>query len=154
MAQNLFDLTGKVALFTGANSGLGLGFARGLAKAGADLVIWGRRKERNEEAAAELRKYGGRVATGEIDVTVESQVVDGVSAAVKEMGRLDCAIANAGIANQTPFTALTGSVWHELLATNLHGAFYVLREVARHMSDRATAGDPGGSLIICGSLAI
>jgi NAD(P)-dependent dehydrogenase (short-subunit alcohol dehydrogenase family) len=141
-------------LVTGANSGLGLGFARGLAKAGADLVIWGRRTDRNELAAAELRQHGGRILTQTIDVTVESQVVAGVAAAIKEMGRIDCAVANAGVASMVPFPAMTSELWHGLLSTNLHGAFYMLREVAGHMTARAAAGDPGGSLIICGSLAI
>src|SRR6201996_9676517 len=68
MAENLFDLTGKVALVTGANSGLGFGFARGLARAGADVVIWGRRADRNEEAAVRLRAYGVRVMTDAIAV--------------------------------------------------------------------------------------
>src|ERR1700761_1728387 len=74
MAENLFDLTGKVALVTGANSGLGFGFARGLARAGADVVIWGRREGRNVEAAQRLRAHGGRVASRVVDVTREDQV--------------------------------------------------------------------------------
>jgi NAD(P)-dependent dehydrogenase (short-subunit alcohol dehydrogenase family) len=154
LAQNLFDLTGKVALVTGANSGLGFGFARGLARGGADLVLWGRRADKNEAAATQLRQYGGRVTARAVDVTVESDVVAGVAAAVKEMGRIDCVVANAGLANTAAFHSMTSDVWHGLLATNLHGAFYTLREVAAHMTARAAAGDPGGSLIICGSLAI
>ena len=154
MAQNLFDLTGKVALVTGANSGLGFGFARGLARAGADLILWGRRADKNESAAAQLREYGTRVTTRAVDVTLESDVVAGVRAAVQEMGRIDCAVANAGVANTAAFPSMTADVWHGLLATNLHGAFYTLREVAAHMTARAAGGDPGGSLIVCGSLAI
>lgn len=154
MAQNLFDLTGKVALVTGASSGLGLGFARGLAKAGADLVIWGRRADKNAAAAAELHQFGGRVSARSVDVTVEAEVVAGVEAAVQEMGRIDCAIANAGIASMAPFPTMSAQVWHGLLATNLHGAFYTLREVAQHMTRRAATGDAGGSLIISGSLTI
>ena len=64
MAQNLFDLTGKVALVTGANAGLGLGMADCLARAGADVIIWGRREDRNAEAAEQLRRHGGRDAKG------------------------------------------------------------------------------------------
>jgi NAD(P)-dependent dehydrogenase (short-subunit alcohol dehydrogenase family) len=154
MAENLFDLTGKVALVTGGSSGLGLGFARGLARAGADLMIWGRRADKNEQAAAQLRRHGGRVLTRSVDVTVEAEVIAGVAAAVQELGRIDCAIANAGIANMVPFTGMSADAWHGLLATNLHGAFYTLREVSRHMTARAAAGDAGGSLIICGSLTI
>lgn len=63
MAENLFDLTGKVALVTGGNSGLGLAFATGLARAGADVIIWGRRADRNAEAVAALAVHGGRVSS-------------------------------------------------------------------------------------------
>ena len=77
MPENLFDLTGKVALVTGANSGLGFGFARGLARAGSDIVIWGRRADKNEEAAAALRAYGVRVFADSVDVASEPEIVAG-----------------------------------------------------------------------------
>lgn len=154
MAQNLFDLTGKVALVTGANAGLGLGFARGLAKAGADVVIWGRREDKNAAAVADLKQYGGRVSSRVVDVAAESAVVAGMTAAVQEMGRLDCVIANAGAVSMAPTIEMTSDVYHRLLNTNLHGAFYTLREAAKHMVERAKGGQPGGSLIVCGSLSI
>jgi NAD(P)-dependent dehydrogenase (short-subunit alcohol dehydrogenase family) len=154
VTNGLFDLSGKVALVTGANSGLGFGFARGLARAGADVIIWGRRADKNEVAATELRQYGRRVTTRAVDVTREAEVIEAVAAGVQEMGRIDCVVANAGIASTSPFTSMSSDMWHGLLATNLHGAFYTLREVARHMTARAAAGDAGGSMIICGSLAI
>jgi NAD(P)-dependent dehydrogenase (short-subunit alcohol dehydrogenase family) len=154
MISNIFDLTGKVALVTGGNSGIGLGFAHGLAKAGADVVIWGRREANNRTAEAALRLHGGRVASREVDVSAETEVVEGMRAAVAEMGRLDCVVANAGFATQSPFTEMTAEVYHRLLNVNLHGAFYTLREAAKHMVARARAGDPGGSLILCGSGSI
>jgi len=154
MARNPFDLSGKIALVTGANSGLGLGMAKALARAGADVIIWGRREDRNAHAVEELRAYGGRVAQRVVDVANERDVVEGFAAAVGEFGRVDCVIVNAGVANITPFIEMTGSVWHDLLAVNLHGAFYTCREAARHMTKRAEAGDPGGSIILNGSLAI
>jgi NAD(P)-dependent dehydrogenase (short-subunit alcohol dehydrogenase family) len=154
-ARSPFDLTGKVALVTGANSGLGLGFATGIAKAGADVVIWGRRAERNAQAAGELRRHGGRVLTQTVDVADERQVAAGVQAAVASMGRLDCVIANAGInSHYESFLDMPTTAYHQLLATNLHGAVYTLREGVRHMVARARAGDPGGSLITCGSLTV
>jgi NAD(P)-dependent dehydrogenase (short-subunit alcohol dehydrogenase family) len=153
--RNPFDLSGKVALVTGANSGLGLGFARGIAKAGGDLVIWGRRAQNNEQAARELREHGVRVWPQTVDVADEQRVMDGIEAAVAEMGRLDCVIANAGISTHYPsWLATPTEAYHELLAINLHGAVYTLREAARHMVARAEAGDPGGSLITCGSLTV
>jgi NAD(P)-dependent dehydrogenase (short-subunit alcohol dehydrogenase family) len=118
-------------------------------------VIWGRRTERNDRAAAELRAYGGRVAGHAVDVAQESQVVDGMRAAVAEMGRLDCVIANAGISTHpSAFHEMPTSDYHRLLDINLHGSVYTLREAARHMVARAEAGDPGGSLIACGSLTV
>jgi NAD(P)-dependent dehydrogenase (short-subunit alcohol dehydrogenase family) len=154
MVQNLFDLTGKVALITGANSGLGLAYARGMAKAGADVVIWGRRDAQNTLAANELKQYGGRVFTQQVDVSDETQVTAAMQLAEQTMGRLDCVIANAGISSLSPFTEMSSAVYHELLAVNLHGAFYTLREAAKSMTARAKKGDIGGSLIVCGSLSI
>jgi NAD(P)-dependent dehydrogenase (short-subunit alcohol dehydrogenase family) len=154
MTSNIFDLTGKVALVTGGNSGIGLGFANGLAKAGADVVIWGRREANNRTAERALRLHGGRVASREVDVSAETEVVEGMRAAVAEMGRLDCVVANAGFATQARFTEMTAATYHSLLNVNLHGAFYTLREAAKHMVARSQAGDPGGSLILCGSGSI
>jgi len=154
MAENLFDLTGKVALVTGANAGLGLAMAEGLARAGADIIIWGRREQRNIEAAEVLRKYGVRVSHRAVDVANEQEIVDGFAAAVSEFGRVDCVIANAGTAGLAPINQMSSEHWHGLLNTNLHGAFYTCREAAKHMQARAAAGDPGGSIIINGSLAV
>jgi NAD(P)-dependent dehydrogenase (short-subunit alcohol dehydrogenase family) len=154
MPSNIFDLTGKVALVTGGNSGIGLGFATGLAKAGADVVIWGRREGNNRAAEGVLRTHGGRVASRVVDVSSESDVVAGMRAAIAEMGRLDCVVANAGFATQARFTEMTAEIYHNLLNVNQHGAFYTLREAAKHMVARAQAGDPGGSLILCGSGSI
>ena len=152
MPFDAFDLTGKVGLVTGGNAGLGLGFARGMAKAGADVVIWGRRAEKNEEAAEDLRQYGRRVLAQTVDVTDEDRVRDAMVEAAREMGRLDCVVANAGSSSRPrSFLEMTSEEWHALLDVSLHGAFYTLREATRHMVARAEAGDPGGSLVGCGS---
>jgi NAD(P)-dependent dehydrogenase (short-subunit alcohol dehydrogenase family) len=150
-----FDLTGKTALVTGGNSGLGLGFARGVAKAGAGVVIWGRRAESNEAAAEELRGYGATVLTQEVDVSDETQVESAMSEALGEVGKIDCVFANAGMSSKgPPFHEMSSEMWHELLNTNLHGAFYTLRATLAHMVERAKAGDPGGSVVVCGSLLV
>lgn len=154
MAQNLFDLTGKVAVVTGANSGLGLGYARGLAKAGADVVIWGRRESQNRQAVKELQQYGGRILGLEVDVRSDEAVSTAMDEAVSKMGRVDCVVANAGISSMAPIVDMTTTLYHELLDINLHGAFYTLREAARVMGERAKTGDLGGSLIVCGSLTV
>lgn len=154
MAENLFDLSGKVALITGANSGLGLGFAHALARAGADIVIWGRRGDSNIKALNTLKQYGIRATQQMVDVSDEQQVIHAMQEGVATMGRLDCVIANAGINTMSPFTEMSGATYHELLGVNQHGAFYTLREAAKHMVTRAENGDAGGSLIVCGSLSI
>ena len=96
MGAHPFDLSGKVALITGANAGIGLGYAEAIAGAGGDVVIWGRRADRNKQAAERLAVCGTRVLTDEVDVADESAQLAGFERAIAEMGRLDCVIANAG----------------------------------------------------------
>jgi NAD(P)-dependent dehydrogenase (short-subunit alcohol dehydrogenase family) len=154
-SQELFDLTGKVGLVTGGNSGLGFGFASGIAKCGGDVVIWGRRKDKNDEAAEHLRAMGaGRVHTQAVDVSSEEQVVSGMAEAIEVMGRLDGAVVNAGSSSMSPFHEMTTQIYEDLLAVSQHGGFFTAREAVRHMKARADAGDPGGSLIFCGSLTV
>ena len=74
MSKNLFDLSGKVALITGGNSGIGLGFAEGVAKQGADVCIWGRNAEKNAAVVEQLREFGTRVHAVECDVSIEAEV--------------------------------------------------------------------------------
>lgn len=150
MAQNLFDLTGKVALVTGANSGLGFGFAEGLARAGSDLVIWGRRPDANERAAEKLRALGAKVHAQSVDVSDEGAIIAGVAEAIAVMGRIDTVVANAGIASQKPFIEMDAQTYHGLIDVNQHGVVFTLREAARHMVERGE----GGSLILCGSGSI
>jgi NAD(P)-dependent dehydrogenase (short-subunit alcohol dehydrogenase family) len=154
MSSNPFDLTGKVALITGANAGIGLGYAEAIARAGGDVVIWGRRKTRNEEARTKLAAHGGRVLADTVDVSDEEQQIRGFEKALAEMGRLDCVIANAGFHTPIPFKDLSYEHYEDLLRTNQHGAFITLREGVRHMVARGEAGDPGGSLIATGSLSV
>src|SRR5262245_18481982 len=97
MAKGLFDLSGKVAVVTGGNSGIGLGFARGIAKQGGTVVIWGRNAEKNAAAKKELESYGARAGARQVDVGSEEQIVAGFEALMKEFGRVDCVIANAGL---------------------------------------------------------
>jgi NAD(P)-dependent dehydrogenase (short-subunit alcohol dehydrogenase family) len=156
MADKLFDLTGRVVLAAGANSGIGLGFLMGCAKQGADVVVWGRRPDRNEEALAMLRAAGaGKTHHEAVDVADEQAVIAAFSSTVQAMGRVDCLFANAGYSDRAPsFPDMTTEAYHNLMNVNLHGAFYTLREASRHMRGRAQAGDPGGSIVICGSLSM
>jgi len=155
MAKGLFDLTGKVTVVTGGNSGLGLGFARGIAKQGGSVVIWARNAERNAAAKQELEALGARVATNQVDVSSEQQVIAGFDAVIKEFGRVDCVIANAGLPPPRGGTLEQSTQdYLSFIDVSMHGAFYTLREGARQMVKRAEAGEPGGSLIFCGSLSM
>jgi NAD(P)-dependent dehydrogenase (short-subunit alcohol dehydrogenase family) len=155
MSENPFDLTGKVVLVTGANSGLGLAWANAAARAGADMVIWGRRQDANEAAAESIAAHGGRVLPQVVDVADEARVIEAFGEALAELGRIDGVIASAGIHTLPPsFGELGTNLWRQLLDINLDGAFYTLRESVRHMSARADAGDPGGSIVVCGSLSV
>ena len=149
-----FDLTGKVALVTGGNRGIGFGMAEALAQAGADLVIWGTNTEKNAQAEAALKKHGRRVVSRAVNVAKESEVVEGMQAAVAAIGRVDCVIANAGIGGGAPsFAEMSLDIWRRVHAVNEEGVFFTLREACKHMVGRAKAGDAGGSLVGVASLA-
>lgn len=156
MRKNLFDLSGRVVMATGGNSGIGLAFLTGCARQGADVVIWDRDASRHDAARAILREAGAsRVHVETVDVADEIAVAGALSVTVEAMGRLDCVLANAGFTSRAPsFPDMTSEMYHGLLGVNLHGAFYTLREATRHMRDRALAGDPGGSIVVTGSLSI
>lgn len=155
MAQNLFDLKGKVTVITGGNGGIGLGFARGIAKQGGDIAIWARSQEKMIKAKAELESYGVKVTTQEVDVSSEQDIINAYNKVLEDHGRVDCVIANSGLApSSKSVLEMTTEQYLNLINVNMHGAFYTLREGARVMVKRAEAGEPGGSLIFCGSLSI
>ena len=157
MSGGLFDLTGKVTLVTGGNSGIGLGFARGVAKQGSAVAIWGRSEEKNAAAKEELETFGVKVTTQVVDVAAREAIVAGYEKTLADHGRIDCVFANAGRSSRNHSGStldITEEEWNDLLSTSLHGAFFTLQEGARHMVKRAEAGDPGGSLVFCGSLSM
>ena len=154
MAYKPFDLTGKVALVTGGNGGIGLGMAEALAQAGASVVIWGTNADKNARAEARLQQHGGKVAARRVDVSDEAQVVEEMQRAVADFGRLDTVVANAGIGRGArSFSEFDTETYRKVLAVNLDGAFWTLREAAKHMVERANAGDKGGSLVGVASTA-
>jgi NAD(P)-dependent dehydrogenase (short-subunit alcohol dehydrogenase family) len=143
-----FDLKGKVALVTGGNGGIGLGMAEGLAAAGADLVIWGSNPDKNAAAEKLLKQYGRRVLAQRCDVADEAQVDQRFAEALKAMGRVDGCFANAGVSQaRAPLAELATREWRRVMQVNLDGAFFTLRAAARHMTERAKAGDAGGRLV-------
>ena len=154
MAFAPFDLTGKVALVTGGNKGIGLGMAEGLAAAGAHVAIWGHKEADNKAAAEKLSKIGGGEARAwQVDVADEQAVVEATAETVKAFGRLDSCIANAGVGfGAKSFHEMTTEIWRKNMSVNLDGAFWTLRESAKHMVERAQNGDPGGTLMGTASL--
>ncbi|MDG2521076.1 SDR family oxidoreductase [Caulobacter segnis] len=154
MAYKPFDLSGKVALVTGGNRGIGFGMAEALAQAGADIVIWGSNAERNLEAEGKLNTLGVRVLAQKVDVSDEAQVVAAMAEAAASMGRIDSVFANAGVGYGAPsFVDMSTETYRKVLAVNLDGVFFTFREACRHMVERAKAGDPGGSIVGIASLA-
>lgn len=151
MAFKPFDLTGKVALVTGGNGGIGLGMAEGLAAAGAKVAIWGQNPEKNAKAEDALKAHGVEVLVQKVDVADEAAVVAGVAEVLKTFGRLDFCAANAGIGGGAPFTEMTTEKWRRVTTVNLDAVFWTFREAAKHMVERAQAGDPGGSLVVTSS---
>ncbi len=151
MAYKPFDLTGKVALVTGGNGGIGLGMARAMAAAGADIAIWGTSKQKNEAARTELEASGRRVLALECDVGDEAAVEQAFARTVSELGRVDGCFANAGVSGRglKSFLDMTTAEWDRVMRVNLDGAFYTFRTAARHMVERGG----GGVLVGTASLA-
>ena len=130
-----FDLTGRRALVTGGGSGLGLAIARGLAEAGARVVINGRQRGRLETAAAELAREGWRVEIAPFDVTQAAAVAAAVAALERE-APIDILVNNAAINKRGPLDSFSDDDWRALMAANLDGPFFVARAVIPGMKTR------------------
>ena len=153
--MKLFDLSGKVAIVTGGNGGIGLGIAQALAAAGCSVSIWGRNAEKNKNAAATMPGSTGRIDTRICDVTDAASVKAAMAATLETFGRVDGCFANAGIGGggRHAFIDRTEEQWRTMFATNLDGVFHVFQAAARHMTERAAAGDAFGRLVATSSLA-
>jgi NAD(P)-dependent dehydrogenase (short-subunit alcohol dehydrogenase family) len=147
-----FDLSGRVALVTGGNSGIGLGMARAMAAAGADIAIWGTNATKNAAAEAELKKSRRKVLALTCDVSDETAVEAAFAETVGTLGRVDGCFANAGVSGRggtRTFADMSSEEWRRVLKVNLDGAFFTFRAAARHMVGRGG----GGTLVGTASLA-
>lgn len=143
----MFNLTGKVAIVTGGNGGIGLGMARGLAKAGASIVVAARNAEKSVSAVQELQALGVQAAFMAVDVTSENSVNALLQQTVEQFGRLDILVNNAGVTVRKPPQELTLDEWRYVMDTNLTGAFLCARAAHHHLK---AAG--GGKIINIGSM--
>jgi len=132
----LFDLTGRTALVTGSSQGLGFALARGLAQAGAAIVLNGRDEKRLAAAAETLRVEGGRVTTAAFDVTDGTASANAVARLEAEFAPVDILINNAGIQRRAPLAEMTEEQWRAVIDTNLTSAFLVARAVVPRMIAR------------------
>jgi 2-deoxy-D-gluconate 3-dehydrogenase len=145
--MSIFDLKNRVAFITGGNGGIGLGMAKGLAGAGAAVVIAGRNKTKAQSALSELRALGAQTEFVEVDVLKEAACKQAIELAVERFGRLDILINNAGTSVRKQPQDLTAADWHLVMDTNLSSAFFCSQAAYPHM---VKAG--GGKIINIGSM--
>lgn len=131
-----FRLDGRRAFVTGSSAGIGLGLARGLAQAGASLVLNGRDAAKLQAAAAALRAEGFEVHACAFDVTDAKAVKTNVDSIEREIGAIDILINNAGIQRRAPLHEFSHQDWHDVMQTNLDSVFFVGQAVAQHMITR------------------
>ena len=142
-AAQIFDLTGKVALVTGASSGLGVRFAEVLAENGAALVLVARRADRLDAIKGRIEKSGGRAIAVEADVRDREAMRAAFDAAEKALGTVTILVNNAGVAHAGHAVELSEEEWRRVLATNLDAVFYWAQEAARRM----LAAGKGGAIV-------
>ena len=147
MMPSPFDLTGKIAIVTGGNGGIGLGMARGLASAGAAIVIAGRNKDKSEDAVRDIEALGARALPVSVDVTDKASVAALVETTLRQFGRVDILINNAGMSVRQPAHILNLDDWNTVIDTNLTSAFICSKAVYPAMKDNG-----GGKIINIGSM--
>ena len=130
---SMFDLTGKAAVVTGVSRGLGISFARGLAKAGCNLVVAARSIDPLTASAQELERFGTHVVPVQADVRVHSEIEVMIERAVREFGKLDILVNNAGISAVSDAESMNHDQWQSVIDTNLSGLFYCAQAAGRRM---------------------
>jgi 2-deoxy-D-gluconate 3-dehydrogenase len=144
---SMFDLKGRVAIVTGGNGGIGFGMAKGLAKAGARVVVAARNEQKSSTAVRELKALGSDAFALAVDVTDEAAVQTMVDETVRRCGRLDILVNNAGINIRKPAHEMPLDDWKQVIDTNLTSVFVCARAVYPHMKRGG-----GGKIINIGSM--
>jgi gluconate 5-dehydrogenase len=134
--QRLFGLSGRVALVTGSSAGIGCAIAKGLADAGAVVIVNGRSAAKVEAVVAEIKAAGGDAHASVFDVTESAAVRDAVSRIESDVGPIDILVNNAGVQRRGPLEDYAEETWRELMTTNLDSVFFVGQAVARAMIPR------------------
>ena len=143
-----FDLTGKVAVVTGGNSGLGAAFAQALSESGAHVVIAARNRERNARMVESIESAGGQAMAVDLDVTQPEQVTRMVAAVTEHFGPIDILVNNAGVCYHRPALDVPTEEWLDVFEVNVHGLWYCAREVGQQMVERRT-----GVIVNIGSIS-
>ena len=131
-----FDLSGRIALVTGSSAGIGFALARGLAQAGATVVLNARSRDKLEQSATHLRSEGATVHLAPFDVTEADAVAAAIDGIERDIGAIDILVNNAGMQRRAPLQDFPHEQWHELMRTNVDSVFLVGQAVARHMIQR------------------
>lgn len=145
------DLSGQVAVVTGGNGGIGLGFAEGVAMSGADVAVWARDAGKSAAAVETLTDHGVQAIAVSCDVADEDSVAAAVTRTVGELGRIDICVANAGTSGLGTLQDLSLDEWRRVMSVNLDGAFLTMRDCARQMIEQ---GDGGAMVGISSTSAV
>ena len=143
----LFDLSGKVAIVTGGNGGLGLAMAMGLAQAGANIMLAARDAGKLAQAASQIATVGGIAQIAQVDLTQESGINRMVAQTVQDLGRVDILVNNAGTTVRKEPQDLSAEEWDQVVDVNLRAAFLASKAVYPHMKSQG-----GGKIISTGSM--
>lgn len=145
--KNLFDVTGKIVLITGAGSGLGEGYALAFGESGATVICAGRNKSRLDKTVELIQTAGGKAAAYTVDVTDVASIQSLAAQIEQDYGCIDVLINNAGYEHIQPFTEVTPEIYDDIMNVNLKGAFFMAQEAAKVMKRHG-----GGKIINIGSL--
>jgi NAD(P)-dependent dehydrogenase (short-subunit alcohol dehydrogenase family) len=147
-----FDLTGRTVLIAGASSGIGAGFARACAKAGARVALGARRIERSAELAAEIEAEGGTAMAVALDVTDEASIAAAYGSVEARFGTVNGIVANAGVGTGGHATSVPADALDQVLDTNLRGSYLVAREGAKRLIAAGSREKEDGRIVLIGSI--